>query len=115
VVNLVVNARDAMAGSGRITLRVYACDNDSGAPKAFAGSPARFVCVAVQDDGPGMTERVRRRALEPFYTTKGEAGTGLGLSQVYGFMQQAGGDLTIESEPGRGTTVHLFFRVASQP
>ena len=115
VVNLVVNARDAMAGSGRITLRVYACDNDSGAPKAFAGSPARFVCVAVQDDGPGMTERVRRRALEPFYTTKGEAGTGLGLSQVYGFMQQAGGDLTIDSEPGRGTTVHLFFRVAGQP
>ena len=115
VVNLVVNARDAMAGSGRITLRVYACDNDSGAPKAFAGSPARFVCLTVQDDGPGMTERVRRRALEPFYTTKGEAGTGLGLSQVYGFMQQAGGDMTIDSEPGRGTTVHLFFRVAGQP
>ena len=115
VVNLVVNARDAMAGSGRITLRVYACDMDSGAPKAFAGSPARFVCVAVQDDGPGMTERVRRRALEPFYTTKGEAGTGLGLSQVYGFMQQAGGDMTIDSEAGRGTTVHLFFRVAGQP
>jgi signal transduction histidine kinase len=115
VVNLVVNARDAMAGSGRVTVRVYACDNDSGAPKALVGSPARFVCVAVQDDGPGMTERVRRRALEPFYTTKGEAGTGLGLSQVYGFMQQVGGDMTIDSEPGRGTTVHLFLRVASEP
>jgi signal transduction histidine kinase len=112
VVNLIVNARDAMAGSGRVTVRAYACDNESGAPKAFAGSPAPFVCLAVQDAGPGMSERVRRRALEPFYTTKGEAGTGLGLSQVYGFMQQAGGDMTIDSAPGEGTSVHLFFPVA---
>jgi signal transduction histidine kinase len=59
-----------------------------------------------------MTEPVRRRALEPFYTTKGEAGTGLGLPQVYGFMQQLGGALAIESAPGRGTTVRLFFPVA---
>jgi signal transduction histidine kinase len=112
VMNLVVNARDAMAGSGRITIRLYACDHDSGAPKAFVGSPPPFVCLAVQDEGSGMPERIRRRALEPFYTTKGEAGTGLGLSQVYGFMQQVGGDVTIDSAPGRGTTVHLFFKVA---
>jgi signal transduction histidine kinase len=112
VVNLVVNARDAMAGSGRILVRAYACDNDSGAPRAFTGSPAPFVCLAVQDNGPGMTERVRRRVLEPFYTTKGEAGTGLGLPQVYGFMQQIGGDRTIDSAPGKGTRVHLFFRIA---
>jgi signal transduction histidine kinase len=114
VVNLIANARDAMAGSGRIAVRAYACDTDSGAPKAFVGSPAPFVCLAVQDDGPGMSERVRRRALEPFYSTKGEAGTGLGLSQVYGFMQQVGGDMAIDSAPGRGTSVHLFFRVARQ-
>jgi signal transduction histidine kinase len=112
VVNLIVNARDAMAGSGRILVRAYACDNDSGAPRAFTGSPAPFVCLAVQDNGPGMTEGVRRRVLEPFYTTKGEAGTGLGLSQVYGLMQQVGGDMTIDSAPGKGTRVHLFFRVA---
>ena len=112
LVNLVLNARDAMAGSGRITLRAYVCDNDSGAPAAFVGTPAPFVCLAVRDDGPGMSEQVRRRALEPFYTTKGRAGTGLGLSQVYGFMQQVGGDMTIDSAPGRGTTVHLFFRAA---
>lgn len=112
VVNLVVNARDAMAGSGRILVRAYACDNDSGAPRAFVGSPAPFICLAVHDNGPGMTERVRRRALEPFYTTKGEAGTGLGLPQVYGFMKQIGGDMTIDSAPGKGTRVHLFFRVA---
>jgi signal transduction histidine kinase len=114
VVNLVINARDAMAGYGHVSVRVYACDHDSGAPKAFAGDPPPFVCLAVQDDGPGMSAQVRRRAIEPFYTTKGEAGTGLGLSQVYGFMKQLGGDLTIESAPGQGTTVHLFFPVAAQ-
>jgi two-component system, NtrC family, sensor kinase len=112
LVNLMVNARDAMDGAGRVTLRAYACENESGAPKAFRGSPAPFVCLAVEDSGPGMSESVLRRALEPFYTTKGEAGTGLGLSQVYGFMRQVGGDMAIDSAPGKGTTVHLFFRVA---
>jgi signal transduction histidine kinase len=97
LLNLVVNARDAMAGSGRIEVR------------AFADRPGRRVCVSVTDDGPGMTEAVRRRVLEPFFTTKGESGTGLGLSQVYGFVQQAGGDMTVESAPGRGTTVTLCF------
>jgi signal transduction histidine kinase len=60
-----------------------------------------------------MTEEVRRRALEPFYTTKGEAGTGLGLSQVYGFMQQLGGSVMLESSPGAGTDVRLLFPVAA--
>jgi two-component system, NtrC family, sensor kinase len=115
VVNLVINARDAMAGSGRISVRVFPCD-ESGAPPVTVGSPARFVCLAVQDSGPGMTEKVRRRAIEPFYTTKGEAGTGLGLSQVYGFMQQLGGNMSIDSAPDRGTTIHLFLPVApAQP
>jgi signal transduction histidine kinase len=112
VVNLVVNARDAMRARGQIGVRVYACDHESGAPTAFAGSPPPFVCLAVQDSGPGMSDEVRRRATEPFYTTKGEDGTGLGLSQVYGFMRQVGGDMAIDSAPGRGTTVHLFFPVA---
>jgi signal transduction histidine kinase len=97
LLNLVVNARDAMAGAGRIEVR------------AFADRPRRLVCVSVVDDGPGMTEAVRRRVLEPFFTTKGESGTGLGLSQVYGFVQQVGGDVTVESMPGRGTTVTLCF------
>ena len=100
LVNLVVNARDAMAGSGHIDLRT------------FLDPRARQVCLSVSDDGPGMTEAVRRRVLEPFYTTKGEAGTGLGLPQVYGFMQQLGGGVSIESAPGRGTTVHLYFPLA---
>jgi signal transduction histidine kinase len=111
LVNLVLNARDAMGGAGSISVRAYPCDEESGAPQAFIARPVRFVCLTVKDDGPGMTEAVRRRALEPFYTTKGESGTGLGLPQVYGFMQQLGGQLSIESEPGRGTAVHLFFPV----
>jgi two-component system, NtrC family, sensor kinase len=112
LVNLVVNARDAMGGSGRIVLRSYLCDDDNG-PQLKRGKPsARFVCLAIEDSGSGMPDSVRKRALEPFFTTKGEAGTGLGLSQVYGFMQQLGGSMRIDSAPGRGTTVHLFFPVA---
>ena len=112
LVNLVVNARDAMGGSGRIVLRAYLCDDDN-APQVKPGKRgAGFVCLAIEDSGSGMPERVRKRALEPFFSTKGEAGTGLGLSQVYGFMQQVGGSLRIDSAPERGTTVHLFFPVA---
>jgi signal transduction histidine kinase len=112
LVNLIVNARDAMAGSGRITVSAFPCADDAGAPKALAGVPAPFVCVTVQDSGPGMSEAVRRRALEPFYSTKGEGGTGLGLPQVYGFMQQVGGSMSVDSPPGGGAAIHLFFPVA---
>ena len=101
LVNLVVNARDAMAGAGRIWVQARPCEDKE------------YVCLTVRDDGPGMTDEVRRRALEPFYTTKGEAGTGLGLSQVSGFMEQIGGSVSIESSrSGGGTAVHLFFRKA---
>ncbi len=96
LLNLVVNARDAMSGSGRITLRTHRCAE---------GEP----CLTVEDDGPGMREETRRRALEPFFTTKGEAGTGLGLAQVYGFMHQLGGSIDIDSAPGKGTRVVLRF------
>jgi two-component system, NtrC family, sensor kinase len=112
LVNLVVNARDAMGGSGRIVVRAYLCDDDNAPEVKPAKAGAGFVCLAIEDSGSGMPEAVRKRALEPFFTTKGEAGTGLGLSQVYGFMQQVGGSVRIDSAPGRGTTVHLFFPVA---
>jgi signal transduction histidine kinase len=115
LVNLVVNARDAMAGAGRVVLRTYLCDDDHAPEVKPGGRGARFVCLAVEDSGSGMPESVRKRALEPFFTTKGESGTGLGLSQVYGLMQQVGGSLRIDSAPGRGTTVHLFFPVAPAP
>jgi two-component system NtrC family sensor kinase len=96
LLNLVVNARDAMAGAGRIVLKTFACEDDC-------------VCVSVEDNGPGMPEDVQRRAMEPFYSTKGEGGTGLGLWQVYGFMHRLGGTARIESAPGHGTVVTLVF------
>lgn len=109
LINLVVNARDAMGAEGAINIRAYdGNDDDTG-----AGEPrSDFVCLEVRDDGAGMSDEVRRRALDPFFTTKGESGTGLGLAQVYGFMQQVGGDLSIQSRPGAGTTVRLYFRKA---
>jgi signal transduction histidine kinase len=73
---------------------------------------ASGVCLTVEDDGSGMSRDVRLHALEPFFTTKGEAGTGLGLPQVYGFMRQAGGSVELDSSPGAGTRVHLRFAQA---
>ena len=99
LLNLVVNARDAMERQGRIVLRTLA-------------TPTGEVCLTVEDDGPGMSDEVRQRALEPFFTTKGAAGTGLGLAQVYGFMRQAGGRIELDSAPGEGTRVHLRFAAA---
>ena len=98
--NLVFNAVDAMPQGGILTLRTR--DN----------APDR-VCVEISDTGVGMDEETRRRCLEPFFTTKGERGTGLGLAMVYGVMQRHGGDLEIDSRPGVGTTMRLTFAAAS--
>jgi|GEM_PF-2534628 len=114
LLNLVVNARHATEDRrGCVTVRAFPCDEEgSGLPPGLVATPPKFVCLAVIDDGCGMTEEVRKRAIEPFYSTKGEAGTGLGLSQVYGFMKQIGGSMTITSSPEAGTAVHLFIPVA---
>jgi two-component system NtrC family sensor kinase len=93
LVNLVVNARQA--GATHVALAT--------------GEAGNQVRLSIRDNGAGMSQKVRQRAFEPFYTTKGEAGTGLGLPQVYGFLQQMGGDVRIDSAPGSGTTVHLLF------
>ena len=98
--NLVFNAVDAMSQGGRLTLRTRSLAADK-------------VCVEVSDTGVGMDEETQRRCLEPFFTTKGERGTGLGLAMVYGVMQRHGGDLEIESRPGDGTTVRLSFVAAA--
>ncbi|MEC7764066.1 MAG: response regulator [Pseudomonadota bacterium] len=115
MLNLVLNSRDAIRDSGRgstITIGVRALDGMSRRQLGTAGSdstPADFVEFSVSDDGPGMSAEVRRRATDPFFTTKGlHDGTGLGLSVVYGFVEQSGGVLKIYSEVGRGTTVRLI-------
>jgi signal transduction histidine kinase len=110
LVNLAVNARDAMAEGGRLTVatRNVVLESDGG-EEAEDFNPGHYVRIAVTDTGCGMSADVLSRAFEPFFTTKDVGhGTGLGLSQVYGFMKQSGGHVKIQSAPGRGTTVQLF-------
>ena len=104
--NLVLNAVDAMSDGGTLTLRSQAFEPTSADPAA-----ARVV-VEVCDTGIGMDEAVRTRCLEPFFTTKGERGTGLGLAMVYGMTQRHSAELEIHSEPGAGTQVRLIFPAA---
>ncbi|HWS63230.1 MAG TPA: MHYT domain-containing protein [Steroidobacteraceae bacterium] len=106
--NLVVNAIDAMPAGGILTLRSGSGNTDA---DPAAAVPDR-AWVEISDTGVGMTEEARRRCVEPFFTTKGERGTGLGLAMVYGMAQRHSADLTISSEPGKGTTVRLAFPVA---
>jgi CheY-like chemotaxis protein len=104
--NLIFNAVDAMPDGGTLTVRTRLVTG------ASRGEAARFVHVEVTDTGIGMDEETRRRCLEPFYTTKGERGTGLGLAMVYGMVQRHSADLEIDSAPGKGTTVRLIFAAA---
>jgi PAS domain S-box-containing protein len=107
LLNLVVNARDAMPDGG--TLEVTTRNVTLAASQAGALPAGDYVRVSVADNGTGMSAEVRERAFEPFYTTKEIGkGTGLGLSQVYGFIVQSGGAVTIETDEGQGTTVNLF-------
>jgi PAS domain S-box-containing protein len=110
LLNLVINARDAMDGHGRLTITVAneSVDETQAAthPDAKAGD---YVTIAVTDTGSGMTPDVASRAFEPFFTTKPEGhGTGLGLSMIYGFVMQSGGHLRVTTEPQRGTTIRLY-------
>lgn len=109
LINLVVNARHAMSDHGEVVVRTARVTRAGTRAWWRSAATFEFLDLAVQDDGPGMPEDVRRRALEPFFTTKGEGGTGLGLAQVYGLMRQLGGDVEIDSGPGQGTAVHLLF------
>ncbi|HET9945923.1 MAG TPA: PAS domain S-box protein, partial [Actinomycetes bacterium] len=112
VMNLAVNARDAMPAGGTVTITTHLRDvPDDDTPPGLA--PGRFVELAVADSGEGMTAGVREHAFEPFFSTKPKGqGTGLGLATVYGIARQAGGTATIRSASGQGTTVSVWLPVA---
>ena len=118
--NLVFNAADAMPDGGTLTVRTKTAlrqprpDGPDARPQAAdaAQSPVEVVCLEVSDTGVGMDEQTRRRCLEPFFTTKGERGTGMGLAMVYGMTQRHRAELEIDSVPGAGTTVRLVFPAA---
>ncbi len=117
LVNLALNARDAMPRGGRLDINVFEVDLDSDFVTAHGGSDAgRHVVFEVRDAGVGMAPDILDRAFEPFFTTKGPGkGTGLGLSTVIGIVEQSRGYVDVESEPGRGTIIRFYLPKTLEP
>ncbi len=110
VINMAINARDAMPEGGELVIGLSAVDLRPGEPILDVDvRPGRFVEILVRDTGVGMDEQTLRQVFDPFFTTKGPGmGTGLGLSMVYGFVKQCGGQITVDSAPGAGTTFRMY-------
>lgn len=117
VVNLLVNAREAMPKGGAVAVKTAMADVDALFGEMHGGiKPGSYVCLTVSDTGRGMDESVRARAFEPYFSTKGTwEGGGLGLSTVIGIVERSGGTISLYSEPGIGTTVKIFFPTAVRP
>jgi two-component system, cell cycle sensor histidine kinase and response regulator CckA len=122
IMNLVVNARDAMPKEGgRIILGTGKAEADRDSLEVhppdpgFTGAPGRYVVLSVSDNGVGMDDKTKARIFEPFFTTKEQGrGTGLGLSMIYGFVKQSSGCVTVSSEPGKGSVFRVYFPAAEE-
>ena len=109
ILNLAINARDAMPGGGELTIETRDVTLTTPPSDVSEFVPGDYVALSIRDTGEGMSETVRQRALDPFFTTKPQGkGTGLGLSMTFGYVRQSNGYLVIQSAPGRGTTVTIF-------
>ncbi|MEN3976052.1 ATP-binding protein [Emcibacter sp. SYSU 3D8] len=110
LLNLAVNARDAMPGGGILSITSRAVAVEEGGAETMPGlAPGRYIVLEVRDTGVGMSPEVRQHIFEPFYTTKAhDAGSGLGLAMVYSFVQRSGGTIRVDSEPGRGTVFTMW-------
>jgi signal transduction histidine kinase len=109
ILNLAINARDAMPAGGSLVIETQDVNLQEPPPEVSEFVPGDYIALSVKDTGEGMSEEVRQRALDPFFTTKPLGkGTGLGLSMTFGYVRQSDGYLVMESAPGKGTTVTIY-------